>query len=260
MSSPTPPLPTIVLVHGAWHTPAAYTPFISALSAAGFTVHCPPLPSCSNTRPPPATFPDDVATVRTLVDSLLATGESVAMVMHSYGGAVGTSAITGLSTAARTAVGKPGGVVQLIYLCAYMLEAGTSIWDIVRAAQFEEIFHEHVEVAEDGSTFPRDPELMFFNDVKDAAVVEKGVAGLVRFPMSAMEVKVEGEAWREVPSTYVYTSEDYGVPGVYQGIMMERVKGRGVEVREVRVESGHSVFLRTGEMVGVVRAACGLDG
>lgn len=43
-------LPTVALVHGAWHTPANYQRYIDVLRARGFTVHCPHLPSCSDHR------------------------------------------------------------------------------------------------------------------------------------------------------------------------------------------------------------------
>ncbi|KAJ6087820.1 hypothetical protein N7467_006734 [Penicillium canescens] len=33
------PLPEIVLVHGAWHTPTNYTSYTTDLKKAGFTVH-----------------------------------------------------------------------------------------------------------------------------------------------------------------------------------------------------------------------------
>jgi pimeloyl-ACP methyl ester carboxylesterase len=193
-----------------------------------------------------------------LVTSLVDAGESVVMVMHSYGGAVGTSAVDRLGLASRKEEGKKGGVLHLLYLCAYMLEAGRTVWDIVQAAKFEDLFYGAIEVEEDGSTFPRDPKVMFFNGVSEEQT-KAGMDALVRFPMSAMQARTEDEAWVEIPSTYVFTSEDYAVPGVYQTIMTERVKERGVVFGEERVESGHSAFLsRTKEMVDIVMRACDL--
>jgi len=85
-------LPTIVLVHGAWSTPPIYDPFVKALRAAGYTVHCPLLPTCSSTSSkssPDAKFSSDATTVRHLVSSLADASTDIALLMHSYGGAVG---------------------------------------------------------------------------------------------------------------------------------------------------------------------------
>ncbi|KAF7905208.1 uncharacterized protein EAF01_005729 [Botrytis porri] len=52
-------LPTIVLVQGAWHTPANYKSYSDALEAQGFKVLCPQLPSCNNKSPPVSSFTED---------------------------------------------------------------------------------------------------------------------------------------------------------------------------------------------------------
>lgn len=56
------------------------------------------------------------------------------MLMHSYGGAVGTDAMEGLKLPTRQAQGKAGGVIHLLYLCPYILPPGGSVWDVVEQA------------------------------------------------------------------------------------------------------------------------------
>lgn len=68
-------LPTIVLVHGAWHTPPNYQSYADALKVAGFKVVTPKLPSCNGASPPEASFVDDVQTVHAVVNSLVEAGE-----------------------------------------------------------------------------------------------------------------------------------------------------------------------------------------
>lgn len=85
-------LPTIVLVHGAWFTPPIYDPFVKALRVAGYTVHCPLLPTCNNTS---SKF-SDVTTVSQLISSLADASIDISLLMHSYGGAIGSSAIADL--------------------------------------------------------------------------------------------------------------------------------------------------------------------
>lgn len=256
-------LPTVVLVHGAWHTPANYQSYASALRAQGFTVHCPLLPSCNKSLPPTTSLQDDVNAVRELVSSLVAAGERILLIMHSYGGAVGTEAVEGLAYpvpapatddgSAAGAAAEVGGVVHLLYLCAYILPPRTSIWDIVRYAGFESIFEEHVHTAEDGSTFPTDPGLMFFagDDSVSKDTIDSALLSLVRFPRSALMAPVgRGVAWRSIPVTYVLTQKDYGVPRVYQDIMLSKVRDEGVKLRTEDFDTCHSVFIsREADMV-----------
>ncbi|KAI8630708.1 alpha/beta-hydrolase [Xylariaceae sp. FL1651] len=252
-------LPIVVLVHGAWHTPPAYQTYINALRRAGFTVHCPLLPSCSGTLTslptPPASLREDAAAVRTLVSSLVERGERVLMVMHSYGGAVGTDAVGSsepeapLHFAARQAAGLKGGVIHLLYLCAYILDVGRSVWDVVEEAGFAPLWDQFIETnPDDGSIFPRDPGLAFFSKGKEAGGegdgdVKRSMLLLVRFPMSALRTPVQYATWRHVPSSYVYTQNDFSVPRTYQDLMIKHVRGQGVQLRMEDYNTHHSIWI-----------------
>jgi pimeloyl-ACP methyl ester carboxylesterase len=236
-------LPTIVLVHGAWHTPPNYQGFVDSLKEAGFSVHCPRLPSCTNTSPPPASFADDVKTVRTVIKNCVEAGERVLMVMHSYGGAVGTDAVTdALLRRTRAAANQPGGVIHLLYLCAYMLQPGTSVIDIAKSAGFFPYWDQFVNNYEDGSCFPIDPATMFLGG-GSSAERESAVENLVRSPLEAFNASTEGECWRKVPVTYVRTAQDGAVPTAYQDIMIERAEKDGVVIVKEQYDTHHSVFI-----------------
>ncbi|KAJ5633203.1 alpha/beta-hydrolase [Penicillium lividum] len=240
--------PTIVLVHGAWHTPANYATFITNLESQGFTVHCPHLPSCSNTSPPPATYHDDVTTVRELVTSLVNKGESILMVLHSYGGAVGTDAIQGLDLPSRAASKLPGGIIHLLYMCAYIQQPGRSVWDVITEAKMTDFWPQFVDNKPDGSTFPVDPVQLFLGDC-DETQIAAALPHLVRSPLSAFETPSSGDSWRRLPVTYVTTTKDYSVPRVYQDIMLKHVDEEGVKPRLVDVDTAHSVFLSQQEQM-----------
>ena len=54
-------------------------------------------------------------------------GKEVVVLMHSYGGIVGTDAIYNLSVTERAMHGMPGGVKRLIYMCAFIPQKGQSL-------------------------------------------------------------------------------------------------------------------------------------
>ena len=249
-------LPTIVLVHGAWHTPANYQSYIDALRVQGFTVHCPRLPSCNGASPPNASLSDDVVCVRDVVEPLVEAGEHVLMLLHSYGGAVGTDAVEGLTFPARKASGQSGGVIHLLYLCAYILLPGSTIFGIVKEAGMDHLWPQFVDNAPDGSTFPKDPVQLFFGDV-NKETVDEALLHLVRSPMSAFTSETKGSTWRSVPVTYIFTQQDYSVPRVYQDIMVDKIRKEGVVLRTEDYETSHSIFItKQQEMVQmVVKAA-----
>jgi alpha-beta hydrolase superfamily lysophospholipase len=234
---------TIVLVHGAWHTPANYQSYVDALGAAGFCVHCPRLPSCTNALPPTASFSEDVAIVRTVIRELVSEGERVMLIMHSYGGMVGTDAVSDdLLRNNRALTGQPGGVVHLLYLCAYLQRPGTSIFDIAKAAGFFPYWTQYINNFEDGSSFPIDPAAMFLNEGA-AADIEAAQPHLVRSALSVFAAAAEGDCWKKLPVTYVLTSKDQAVPPQYQDIMIGRAKQDGIDLVKEKYDADHSIFI-----------------
>lgn len=69
--------PTILIVHGGYFLPQAWTPFISTLKSADFNALCPRLPTCGDTRPPTATLADDVKVVQDVATELVQAGKQV---------------------------------------------------------------------------------------------------------------------------------------------------------------------------------------
>ncbi|KAI9044723.1 alpha/beta hydrolase [Aspergillus affinis] len=247
--------PTIVLVHGAWHTRPSYRRYIDDLTAHGFTVYCPQLPSCSLSRPPVAGYADDVAAVRRTVEPLVNAGQRVLILMHSYGGIVGTDAVANLTWPERQAQNLPGGVVHLVYLCAYIVRPGASVLSVCQEAGMMHLWPQWVENADDGTTFPVDPVLMFLGGV-DRTLIDEALSHLVRSPHDVFMTPAEGDAWKKIPGTYVLTQNDYSVPRIYQDLMLKKVREDGVEMRLLDYNTGHSIFLTMpDEMVQLIEEA-----
>lgn len=132
MATQTEDLPTILLVQGSFQIPQVYDKLIHALAALGYPVIHPKLPSCSDTEDPD--FPqrslvDDAAAIQAELTHLIEDeGKMVFVVMHSYGGLVGSEAIAEeLSYSIRQGQGLPGGVIHLYYYTAFILNEGQSV-------------------------------------------------------------------------------------------------------------------------------------
>lgn len=125
-------LPTILVVQGSFQVPEVYDKLVQGLIAQGYpTVH-PKLPSCSDTESldfPQRSLADDANAIHTELARLIQDeGKMVFVVMHSYGGLVGSEAIPEeLTYTARQAEGHPGGVIHLFYCCAFILSEGQSV-------------------------------------------------------------------------------------------------------------------------------------
>lgn len=114
---------TFVLLHGAWHTPKCWAPLVSSLSAATCESITPAMPSSGSTPPTPD-FSADVTIIRNTVLDLVDQGREVVVVLHSFSGITGGTALEGLDIASRAAKGLKGGVVRLIYVAAFLVPEG----------------------------------------------------------------------------------------------------------------------------------------
>ena len=88
------------------------------------------LPSV-NASPALKTFDEDVVAVRAAISSIVDQpgGGEVILVMHSMGGLPGTEATEGFAVDDRKKEKKEGGVVRLVYISAYAMEEGKSVFE-----------------------------------------------------------------------------------------------------------------------------------
>ena len=115
--------PTILLVPGAWHSPDLYAPMTNLLVAEGYEYIGISLAS-TGADPALENWDPDVELIHKTVLGLLDQGKDVVLAVHSYGGLVGSEAMKGLGKKQRESEGKKGGVVHLVYICAFFLELG----------------------------------------------------------------------------------------------------------------------------------------
>lgn len=117
--------PIFVLVHGAWHRPIVWHPVVSELDKAGFSSVALGLPS-SDPQRKHSPIPDnseDVSKIRKAVSELVREHD-VVVVMHSLGGLSGSDALEGLDKQTCASKGLKGGVIRLVFICAYLVPEG----------------------------------------------------------------------------------------------------------------------------------------
>lgn len=118
---------TLVFIPGAWHGPEYYGTLIAQLQKHGYDAETLHLPSAG--RDFAANAYDDAAFIQQTTARLADQGKDLVLIMHSYGGVPGTESAKGLLKKDRLAEGKQGGIVALVYIAAFLLPEGVSVFD-----------------------------------------------------------------------------------------------------------------------------------
>lgn len=116
--------PSIVLIPGAWHTPAHYEELIALLENAGYPVKSMQLPSAGSTDPESHSVATDAEAIRQklLYPLLEEEGKDVVVLMHSYGGCPGAAAVKGVD---KTKIN--GKIIGIVFLAAFLAREGDSL-------------------------------------------------------------------------------------------------------------------------------------
>jgi len=200
--------PTIVLVHGAFASPAGWGPVADALHKDGYQTATPALGLTS--------VADDVAIVRSTLDSI--PGDKI-LVGHSYGGFVITNAASG-----RT------DVRGLVYTAAYVPDSGETIYSLsvgytpgafLARLVFAPAFP---FVIDDSQFFPED----FAQDLNPKLGAE--IAADQRPTSLALFGTPSGPgAWHTLPSWYAVSAHDRAIDPNLQRFMAQRAGSTTVE-------------------------------
>jgi pimeloyl-ACP methyl ester carboxylesterase len=239
--SPSTPA-TALLVHGACHgAPVYFEPLAAQLEYQGIPTVTTTCPS-DNSEPPTLGMYDDAAHIRSVILPLIDAGKEVLLVMHSYGGAVGTEAAKGLSKAERAKEGKKGGVVHLYYLCAFMLQEGQSLVSCNEATPEMTLNAKAVDIDADGRGTFATPGATLYNDLLSEAQ-QYWASHLHHFTLKDNIEAITHATWKDIPSTYILCTQDQAIPIKRQEYMVQKVQDAGVKVRVERWECAHSPFL-----------------
>lgn len=239
--------PTLVFVPGSWHKPACYDKIVKLLQDKHH-LKCISITLPSTTGDPSATFKDDVDAAREAIASETNHDRDVVVVAHSYGGMVGNSAIKGFAapqhSAARSSppASIPGGhVIGLILIASGHTLTGLAFmdpffgrpppgWRVNNETGFADLV--------------APPEELFYHDLP-AEEADYWTSQLT--PQSLKALFEGGEfayaGWMDVPSWYIGTVEDKGLPVVMQRLSVGMARGMGASVGHRELQTSHSPFL-----------------
>ncbi|KAI5920700.1 Alpha/beta hydrolase fold-1 [Camillea tinctor] len=244
--------PVVVLVPGAWTESIAYRKLVDTLEAKAFVVHVPSQPTNDGHHPPDSSFDADVQAVREVVDPLVRDGKEVIMLMHSYGGVVGTNAVKGLARKYRQAKNLQGGIIHLIYAASFMLSQNQTIRTVVQQVGLEGR-SSLVKFIDDGTWFPEDPLWLLYHDLKPED--QKAQVKLLKNGNTAILTgEATYEAWKDIPTDYVRTSLDRWLPPEYQDFCLKNAHDAGVSINVSVLDSGHSPYVKFPEKLAELAA------
>ncbi|KAI5791891.1 Alpha/beta hydrolase fold-1 [Geopyxis carbonaria] len=225
--------PTVLFVPGAWHTDEGFAAVRELLEAADFPTAAVAHPSIG-AEPPNKHLTDDSDHLRKAITELADAGKEIVLIVHSYGGCVGSIAVEGLSVARRKAEGKTGGVIMFVYMAAFVTPLGKSLKDMLGGVWLPWMLFD-----EAGYSTPKDPATIFYNDMtpEDQA---HWVSKLKHSSGPVFSDPVTYEPWKEVPCMYLYCEKDNGIPLPVQQMMAETL---GADRTDFSLPASHSPFL-----------------
>jgi pimeloyl-ACP methyl ester carboxylesterase len=142
--------PSVVFVPGSFAPASLYHPLAEAVVARGVEAQAINLPTVhlpGEDRIAPSLY-DDGDFIASTIEKLADEGKDVIVIGHSYGGIPLSQGTVGLSKPTRAAQGKPGGLVTVAYMTAYVPVLNESAADIQAGGDFK------LDVTLDVSTLP----------------------------------------------------------------------------------------------------------
>ncbi|KAI2934668.1 hypothetical protein CBS63078_1218 [Aspergillus niger] len=208
----TPPLPTLIFIPGAWHQPTCYSKLITHLQTHHPDLHCTTITLPSTTGDPAATFKDDLdATRAAIITETIHHGRNVVLIAHSYGGMVANSAIKGFTSPSSS---SSGIIIGLILIASGYTLTGLSFMDPFLGHPPPSWRANHTTGFAELVTSPRE---LFYHDLPE----EEARYWVSQLRPQSLKALFEGgeysyAGWKDVPSWYIGTGEDKGLPVLMQ--------------------------------------------
>ncbi|KAF2653858.1 prolyl aminopeptidase-like protein [Lophiostoma macrostomum CBS 122681] len=233
--------PTILFFAGAFADPSCFDAISKKFQEAGCPTVYAYVPSLDPSDPSSVTASKDAEEARTrYLLPLLDEGKEVVVFVHSYGGVVGGAAAAGLSKSARSAEGKPGGVVGLLYLVGVMTKEGESLLQAVGGA-YPPFIKQNYPRQGVAVIDPVMPTLYADADPTLASTLE---AAMIPHALSAFETPSSTPAWAEPEfdgrRAFIRTIDDQTNPLFLQDMWLDKSR---VRWETVDMKTSHCPFI-----------------
>ncbi|KAG9238585.1 hypothetical protein BJ875DRAFT_33154 [Amylocarpus encephaloides] len=235
--------PTVVIAPGAWPIVDFFHPLIQAFEERSYPAMCKIGSHLDSqvTETEALTNPDTKYLRENVLLPLVEEGKDIVLLMHSYGGIYGASAVEGLSKRERSNNRKRGGVVALIFVAAFTASKGQSAMD---AMGFDpknppDWIHHDENTGMVHITKARE---MLFHDVPEEEAIRLEKA-LPRQPYSSFVATLTydpySDPWYKDSCGYLFTEADRMLPMVAQEMYAKAAGARTVVLKN----SSHSAHI-----------------
>lgn len=232
---------TFILVHGSWHGAWCWYKLVPRLEKLGHTVIAPDLPSLGRDR----TSVNRVSLTtwrKHVCDIVDRTPGQVVLVGHSRGGIV----------ISEVAEHRPQRVQTLVYLCAFLLRDGQSLFDVAGSDDTSLVPANMVMSEDKTSSTIRDEILRdaFYGACsdEDVALARLCIQPEASVPL-ATPLKLSAENFGSVPRVYVECLRDRAIPIALQ----RRMQANWPCQRVLALDTDHSPFFsRPDELTAVL--------
>ena len=239
--------PTIIFVPGAWHAVETWSRLTTLLEKQ-HQYKCISLSLPSTKSDPAATLKDDIDATRNLIQAETTHGHDVVVVMHSYGGIPGQSAIKGFTppkshdtSVGSTTTSKSGHVLGLIIIASGFVVPAKSFLDAMGGTPPPTWKLNYYTGFAD---IVGDPREMFYHDLPE----KEGKEWAGKLTKHSLKTLTEGgehtyAGWMDVPAWYIATTQDKSLPIEAQRMFVQMAKDAGGDVTLREIESSHSPML-----------------
>lgn len=246
------PKPTFVLVPGAWHNASVWDKVSAQLTERGYKCVAITLPS--TTGDAAATFLDDVTAARTAIEAETASGNDVIVVVHSYGGLVGVSAVRGFTRkphsgpASRNATEPHGNVIGVALMATGFAIEGMSMLDGNNGQPPPQwVINEETGFAD----IVVDARDMMYHDLPE----DEGKQWVSKLEKQSVHALQKGgehvyAGWQDVPCWYLVTEQDHALPPAMQEYLVKMVVDQGADVTQKGIQASHSPMLSRPDETG----------
>ncbi|CEI66046.1 hypothetical protein FVEN_g4543 [Fusarium venenatum] len=231
--------PAVVIVPGNFSLPRFWGAIQQSVQDKGYPVEVAGLKSSrEETINPAPGLADDVEEASSVLKKHIDKGSDVVLLMHSYGGMVGTEATRGLSRLEREKAGLKGGITRLVFLASIFAPPGKNTRGLYEANPGRYPRREGDYLVCDENTA-----MCFYSELTK----EQGLPLAQAASQVYQAARVFGDEQtydgfhKLIPSSWILTKKDLLVPEAAQRMFIARLEeqgGRSVPVFEL--DTGHS--------------------